>query len=153
MGEPVKIVDLARDLIRLSGLREGEDIEIQFTGMRPGEKLFEEIATDSEQADSTSHPKIFVGRVRRPELEVVNQWIPEIRELTSTSDGTQALSFLRRNVPEMIRPDVATEPETLTQSGESPLGEQRPANGASTSTSAVRTARPRLDTGGHLAAK
>jgi FlaA1/EpsC-like NDP-sugar epimerase len=63
MGEPVLIVDLARDLIALSGLREGEDIELEFTGVRPGEKLFEELSTDAEQADRTRHPKIFVGRI------------------------------------------------------------------------------------------
>lgn len=63
MGEPVRIVDLARDLISLSGLRPGEDIEIVFTGVRPGEKLFEELATDTEKASKTRHPKIFIGRI------------------------------------------------------------------------------------------
>jgi FlaA1/EpsC-like NDP-sugar epimerase len=58
MGEPVKIVDLARDLIRLSGLQEGSDIEIQFTGMRAGEKLFEEMFWNDEDARRTEHPKI-----------------------------------------------------------------------------------------------
>ena len=65
MGEPVRIVDLARDLIRLSGLEPEKDIEIRFTGMRPGEKLFEEIAVDAENVDKTKHPKIYVGRFRR----------------------------------------------------------------------------------------
>src|SRR5215471_16166195 len=64
MGEPVKIADLARDLITLSGLTPDEDIEIQFTGLRPGEKLFEELSVDAEHADTTRHPKIFVGRFR-----------------------------------------------------------------------------------------
>ncbi|MBX3191400.1 MAG: polysaccharide biosynthesis protein [Labilithrix sp.] len=64
MGEPVKIVDLARDLIRLSGFDPDRDIEIKFTGMRPGEKLFEEIAVDEENVDKTKHPKIWLpGRV------------------------------------------------------------------------------------------
>jgi len=61
MGEPVRIMDLARDLIALSGLREGEDIEIVCSGVRPGEKLFEELSTDAEKAGKTRHPKIFVG--------------------------------------------------------------------------------------------
>src|SRR5690606_37718358 len=59
MGQPVKIVDLAQDLIRLSGLKPHQDIEIKFTGIRPGEKLFEELSTDDEQADKTAHGKIF----------------------------------------------------------------------------------------------
>ncbi len=62
MGEPVKIVDLARDLITLSGLRPDEDIEIKFSGVRPGEKLFEELSADTENAEKTKHPKIFIGR-------------------------------------------------------------------------------------------
>lgn len=63
MGEPVKIVELARDLIRLMGLREGDDVEIKFTGMRPGEKLYEEISMDAENAVRTKHPKIYVGKL------------------------------------------------------------------------------------------
>lgn len=61
MGEPIKIMDLARDMIRLSGLREREDIEIQFTGLRPGEKLFEELYGDSERHTATPHRKIMVA--------------------------------------------------------------------------------------------
>jgi len=145
MGEPVKIVDLARDLIRLSGLREGEDIEIQFSGMRPGEKLFEEIATDAEQADKTAHPKIFVGRVRRPELDVVTAWLPEIRALTQDVSAN-ALAFLRRNVPEMIRP----ESETRVGVPVEPVVELAP---VTSSTSAVRpAARKRTDSGALIAA-
>jgi FlaA1/EpsC-like NDP-sugar epimerase len=64
MGEPVKIVDLARDLITLSGLRPGDDIEIEFTGMRPGEKLFEELSTAAEHAEKTRHRKVFIGKIK-----------------------------------------------------------------------------------------
>jgi FlaA1/EpsC-like NDP-sugar epimerase len=62
MGEPVKIVDLARDMIRLSGLEEGVDIEIAFTGIRPGEKLYEEMFFSHEVAERTEHPKILRAR-------------------------------------------------------------------------------------------
>jgi FlaA1/EpsC-like NDP-sugar epimerase len=62
MGEPVKVVDLAADLIRLSGLEVGTDIEIRFTGARPGEKLYEELFFDSESAVSTDHPKVLRAR-------------------------------------------------------------------------------------------
>ena len=58
MGEPVRILDLATDLIRLSGLEVGTDIEIRFTGTRPGEKLYEELFFDSESALPTDHPKV-----------------------------------------------------------------------------------------------
>jgi FlaA1/EpsC-like NDP-sugar epimerase len=62
MGEPVKIVDLARDMIRLSGLEEGTDIEIQFSGIRPGEKLYEEMFFNHEIAEPTEHPKVLRSR-------------------------------------------------------------------------------------------
>jgi FlaA1/EpsC-like NDP-sugar epimerase len=61
MGEPVRIVDLAEDLIRLSGLEVGRDIEIEYTGMRPGEKLFEELFTAGEDYERTEHQKIFIS--------------------------------------------------------------------------------------------
>jgi len=62
MGEPVKIVDLARDLIRLSGLEPEKDIKIVFTGIRPGEKLFEEVLTAEEGTKATKHERIFIAR-------------------------------------------------------------------------------------------
>ena len=62
MGEPVKIVDLAEDLIRLSGFEPYEDIDIEFTGLRPGEKLFEELLLAEEGILDTKHEKIFVGK-------------------------------------------------------------------------------------------
>ena len=63
MGEPVRIADLARDMIRLSNLEEGRDIEIRFTGLRPGEKLYEELFNGEEALQTTSHPKIRAARL------------------------------------------------------------------------------------------
>jgi FlaA1/EpsC-like NDP-sugar epimerase len=62
MGEPIRVLDLATDLIRLSGLEVGTDIEIRFTGLRPGEKLYEELFFDSESAVPTDHPKVLRAR-------------------------------------------------------------------------------------------
>ena len=63
MGEPVKILDLAQEMIRLFGLRPYEDVDIVFTGIRPGEKLFEELETAGETIAKTRHPKIFIGNL------------------------------------------------------------------------------------------
>lgn len=85
MGEPVRIADLARDLITLSGLRPGEDVEIKFTGMRPGEKLFEELSVDGESADKTRHPKIFVGRFRPQPWSTVEHGLERLSQAESSS--------------------------------------------------------------------
>lgn len=76
MGEPVRILDLARNMIKLSGLKE-EDIEIVFTGMRPGEKLYEELLVNTEGTRPTEHPQVFAARSPNPPdprwwLEVVD---------------------------------------------------------------------------------
>jgi FlaA1/EpsC-like NDP-sugar epimerase len=76
MGEPVKIVDLARDMIRLSGFSE-DDIRIEFTGLRPGEKLYEELLADGEATLSTPHPKL---RIARPTDIPDARWLAELED-------------------------------------------------------------------------
>jgi FlaA1/EpsC-like NDP-sugar epimerase len=98
MGEPVKIVDLARDLITLSGLRPDEDIEIRFSGVRPGEKLFEELSTDTEHADKTKHPKVFIGRIKPHDLETV---VAGIDSLLALANGT-AMDLVRSALGELV---------------------------------------------------
>jgi FlaA1/EpsC-like NDP-sugar epimerase len=100
MGEPVRIVDLARDLIRLSGLRPDEDIEINFVGVRPGEKLKEELATDSEHADKTKHPKVFIGLIKPHEWDRVATGVGAIVELARTGDAERVRAALVDLVPE-----------------------------------------------------
>jgi FlaA1/EpsC-like NDP-sugar epimerase len=103
MGEPVRIVDLARDLITLSGLRPGDDIEIKFNGIRPGEKLFEQLSTDAEHADKTKHPKIFIGRVASPTWSETMRSLDELLALASSNGHNIAdhiRAALRRLVPE-----------------------------------------------------
>ncbi len=83
MGEPVRIVDLARDMIRLSGLREGEDIDIVFTGLRVGEKLFEELYGVQESRRATSHPKIMVANSQNWPLLTVVHDIASLEQLVN----------------------------------------------------------------------
>lgn len=110
MGEPVRIVDLATDLIRLSGLRPGEDIEIEFSGMRPGEKLFEELGTEAEQASKTRHPKIFVGRIAPHLYEEVVEGIERATRVADGSRPDEVVAALVRMIPE-YRPErsIATD--------------------------------------------
>ena len=81
MGEPARIVDLATDMIRLSGLRPGEDIAIEFTGVRPGEKLFEELHLPTERRVTTSHPKIIVAEHKKTSRERVVKAIEQLERL------------------------------------------------------------------------
>ena len=100
MGEPVKIVDLARDLIRLSGLEPDKDIEITFSGVRPGEKLFEELSTDAERADKTGHEKIFVGHVQPADWEHLQQGIKSLQQSANAADERAVYAGLRALIPE-----------------------------------------------------
>ena len=107
MGEDVKIVDLARDLIRLSGLEPDRDIEIKFTGVRPGEKLFEELSVSEESADKTKHPKIFVGKFRPHTLADVERGLADLHQLSDGSDVTTIKRAFKRIVPEYLGLDAA----------------------------------------------
>ena len=112
MGAPVKIVDLARDVIRLSGLAPGEDIEIVFTGLRPGEKLFEELSTEGENVAQTAHPKIFLGRFRPYSWEEVSRAFDGFRELSAADDPDEVRLRLVALVPEF---HVPPPPEPLPE--------------------------------------
>jgi FlaA1/EpsC-like NDP-sugar epimerase len=125
MGEPVKIVDLARDLITLSGLRPDEDIEIRFSGVRPGEKLFEELSTDTEHADKTKHPKVFIGRIKSHAWEAVTVGVDALLELARDAQVERVRATLGDLVPEY---GVARPPATKTTSphGEAAIADDEP---------------------------
>lgn len=115
MGEPIRIVDLAQELIRRSGLRVGEDILIEFTGVRPGEKLYEELAGHSEETRPTSHPKIHVWQLPTADARNVER---NLRELHTVIDAPrdEVLAALRHAVPEYgsSAPIPASESEAPT---------------------------------------
>ncbi len=100
MGIPIKIVDMAKDLIRLSGFVPDEDIRIEYVGLRPGEKLFEELITEGEGIVPTSHEKIMVLRSLDCNLDVLNGNIVELTELSKEQDQIGIKNKLKKIVPE-----------------------------------------------------
>jgi FlaA1/EpsC-like NDP-sugar epimerase len=115
MGTPVKIVDLARDLIALNGLRVGEDIAIEFTGMRPGEKLFEELSTDGENFEKTAHPKVFLGLGNPEPWDAVGKRIEAFAALVAQDDcDALARKELRAMIPEFA-PSIPSRPSQPNQ--------------------------------------
>ncbi|HTE44874.1 MAG TPA: nucleoside-diphosphate sugar epimerase/dehydratase [Gemmatimonadaceae bacterium] len=106
MGEAVKIIDLAEDLIRLSGLEVGHDVEIVFTGTRPGEKLYEELFFGADDATPTTHPKILRARDANPSVEIdggVNTLIEAARRRESEGELRRMIRYL---VPEYCHPSL-----------------------------------------------
>ncbi|MBI0534840.1 polysaccharide biosynthesis protein [Roseomonas sp. KE2513] len=100
MGKPVKIVDLARRMIRLAGLRPEEDVEIRFTGLRPGEKLFEEMFHGQEPPRPTGFPGLLVATPRTADAALVGRAIDEVSGAARGGQSRLALAGLARMVPE-----------------------------------------------------
>jgi FlaA1/EpsC-like NDP-sugar epimerase len=98
MGEPVKIVDLARDVIRLSGFEVGRDIEIVYSGVRPGEKLFEELLTAEEGTSASKHTKIFVARESAPPENLEAQLLL-LKEAAARGDAGAVRAEFKRLIP------------------------------------------------------
>jgi len=100
MGKPVKIHDLALKMIRLAGLREGVDIQIEYTGLRPGEKLFEELFHFSENTAKTSHESIFLASPRSSDLDELSPKLDALLAACTHRQAAKALAMLKELVPE-----------------------------------------------------
>jgi FlaA1/EpsC-like NDP-sugar epimerase len=118
MGEPVKIVELARQMIRLAGLRPDQDIAIRFTGLRPGEKLFEELFHGKEQPLPTDFPGLLMAAPRVADPAFIGRTLDEMEALCARGDDSAALALLARLVPEFRQDQLAPA---------SPLAAARPA--------------------------
>ncbi len=100
MGDAVRILDLAKDMISLSGLKPYEDIDIVFSGMRPGEKLFEELQTVGENIAKTRHPKIFIGKIAAYPVEEVEAGLERLREFSSNGHTDRLRESISEILPE-----------------------------------------------------
>lgn len=100
MGEPVRIADLARRMIQLSGFVLGQDIKIEYTGLRPGEKIYEELITEGENILPTYHEKIKIFQGEPPSQGVVEDWIARLRVLIERSDEAAVMAHINDLVPE-----------------------------------------------------
>ena len=100
MGQPVKIADLARRMIELSGMKVGKDIEIEYTGLRPGEKLYEELLSHKENTKETPHRKIRVATVREYEYYIVKQYLDSIENKSRSVDIIEMVKEMKAFVPE-----------------------------------------------------
>ena len=98
MGEPVKIVDLATNLIKLSGYKPGEDIEIKFTGLRPGEKMYEELLMNEEGLQKTENKMIFIGKPIDFDVEIFEKQLHELEE----DARNERVEDIRRKVKEIV---------------------------------------------------
>ena len=100
MGEPVRILDLAKQTIQLSGLRPNEDIQIVFTGVRPGEKLFEELQLTGEELTKTVHPKIFIGRIAGYSSETIQEAVERLTILARRGWSQELRREMHNLLPE-----------------------------------------------------
>ena len=111
MGEPVKIADLARRMIQMSGLKEGKDIVITYTGLRPGEKLFEELLSDAEGTLATHHPKIMIAEIRKRVYEEVREYISNMIFIIKNDleSGVEEKDFALVKALKSLVPDYKSE--------------------------------------------
>ena len=102
MGQSIRIIDLARKMVKLSGLTLGKDIQVVFTGLRPGEKIFEELLADKETTLPTHHEKIMIARVREYDFEVISKEINSLITLFKSQDNESIVRKMKEIVPEFV---------------------------------------------------
>ena len=102
MGDSVRISDLAKKMIKLSGLTLGKDIQIAYTGLRPGEKLYEELLNDGENTLPTHHEKIMIAKVAECEYETINLQVNKLIALFETQNNDAIVRMMKDMVPEFI---------------------------------------------------
>mgnify|MGYP000803119579 FL=1 len=100
MGESIRIADLARRMIELAGLKEGEDIKIEYTGLRPGEKLYEEVLSNSENTLPTPHDKIRIAQVREYDYHEACRVVSRLEELSREVNVPDTVRLMKQIVPE-----------------------------------------------------
>jgi len=99
MGKPVKIVKLAEEMIRLSNLEPYKDIDIVFTGLRPGEKLYEELLLDEEGATKTEYDKIWIAKQTKPDIKLVVSTIEELLNLPKDASADTYKVIMKKLIP------------------------------------------------------
>jgi FlaA1/EpsC-like NDP-sugar epimerase len=102
MGESVKIADLAKRMIKLAGLVEGKDIKIEYTGLRPGEKLYEEVLSNAENTIPTEHDRIHIAKVREYNYEGACAAVDKLEQLGRTVEIPEMVMLMKQIVPEFI---------------------------------------------------
>ena len=100
MGKSIKIADVARNMIRLSGLEVGKDVEIKYTGLRPGEKLYEELLCTSENTIPTYHPKIMIAKVALMDFDTISNCINQFEKLIKNQNNLEIVKLMKKVVPE-----------------------------------------------------
>jgi FlaA1/EpsC-like NDP-sugar epimerase len=134
MGRPVRIADLADRMIRLSGKEPGRDIEVRYTGLRPGEKLFEELLASQEDTQPTHHPRILIGRVRPLDQVALAEQLSALVTAAGLRDDKGCVRALKALIPEYLSQNSvyttfdapATPASTTTDAGQGiPTNEPR----------------------------
>jgi FlaA1/EpsC-like NDP-sugar epimerase len=102
MGKSIKIIDLAKKMIQLAGLEINTDVEIKITGLRPGEKMYEELLSNEENTIPTHHPKIMIGKVKIKDHDVINKLVSDLIVFVESQKNEDIVKQMKFIVPEFV---------------------------------------------------